>query len=392
MFRNSLGYLTVLDHVTDDLQSVPTKITNMTRFVLIAACALTIISCDRQVDEVVSLGLENPYWEVQYSDSTALFIGISAVDESTVWVSGSGGRFVRTTDGGSTWKAGVVPGADSLQFRDVHAFNSNTAFLLSIGSGTDSRIYRTDDGGDTWTMVFQNQDPNGFFDCFSFWDEDTGFAFSDSYENEFQLIQTSDGGTTWTRIDPARVPDAREGEGAFSASGTCVVTRPGGLGWFSTGASSVDTRVIRTKDYGKTWSESPTPIRSDSPTSGIFTLSFLDDSRGIAMGGEYSVADSLVLNVAITTDGGATWNTAGQSNLTGSVFGSSFVPNAPTPTIVGVAPTGTDYSTDHGMTWTRIDSTSYWSVAFVHADAGWAIGPRNIARIKNDRAARVTSR
>ncbi|TDI69281.1 MAG: hypothetical protein E2O85_05830 [Bacteroidetes bacterium] len=359
----------------------------MTRLLLLLGCALTLISCSRPNAEFVSLGLENPSWEIQYSDSTALFIGISVVNESTVWVSGSGGRVVRTTDGGSNWIAGVVPGADSLQFRDIHAFDSNTAFVLSIGSGTDSRIYRTDDGGETWTMVFQNQDPNGFFDCFSFWDLETGFAVSDSHENEFHLIQTVDGGSTWTRIDPALVPDARDGEGAFAASGTCVVTRPGGLGWFSTGASSVDTRVIRTTDYGQTWSESPTPIRSDSPTSGIFTLSFLDDSHGIAMGGEYSASDTLVLNVAITENGGETWTAAGQSNLTGSVYGASFVPNAPTPTVVGVAPTGTDYSTDNGMTWTRIDSSSYWSVAFVHADAGWAVGPKNIAKIQNDRTA-----
>ncbi len=385
MFRISPRYLAAQEQIKDFLLFISTETENMARFVLLLTCALAIISCDRRNDELASLGLEYPSWEVQYSDSTALFIGISVVDESTVWVSGSGGRFVRTTDGGSTWQAGVVSGADSLQFRDVHAFDANTAFLLSIGSGTDSRIYRTDDSGDTWTMVFQNQDPNSFFDCFSFWDENTGFAFSDSYENEFRLIQTNDGGTTWSRIDPALVPDAHEGEGAFAASGTCVVTRPGGLGWFSTGSSSVDTRVIRTSDFGQTWSESRTPIRSDSPTSGIFTLSFLDDAHGIAMGGEFVVADTLVLNVAVTEDGGATWNAAGQSNLTGSVFGSSYVPNAPTPTIVGVAPTGTDYSTDNGMTWSRIDSSSYWSVAFVHADAGWAIGPQNIARIQNDR-------
>ena len=332
-----------------------------------------------------TLGLENPSWNIQYTDTTALFIGISAVDESTVWVSGSGGRFVKTTNGGSSWTAGVVPGADSVQFRDVHAFDGNRAFVLSIGPGTDYRIYKTTDGGSTWGMSFQNQDPNGFFDCMSFWDENRGIAFSDSYEGEFQLIQTSDGGESWSRIDPEVVPDAHDGEGAFAASGTCVVTRPGGLGWFSTGASSVDTRVIRTTDFGATWTEAPTPIRSDSPTSGIFTLSFLDDDNGIAMGGEYNVADTLVLNVAVTHDGGASWAEAGQSNLTGSIFGSSYVPGAPTGTIVGVAPTGTDYSTDNGATWTRIDSSDFWSVAFVHADAGWAIGPQNIARIHNDR-------
>jgi len=351
---------------------------------LVSICCIVSMSCGQSEESSQRLALENPSWQVQYTDSTALFIGVHAVDENVVWVSGTGGRFVRTSDGGATWSPGVVPGADSLQFRDVHAIDANTAFLLSIGNGLSSRIYLTEDGGATWSMVYQNDDLNAFFDCFSFWSRDRGFAFSDSYENEFHLIQTNDGGASWSRIDPTVVPDARDGEGAFAASGTCVVTRPGGLGWFSTGASSVDTRVIRTTDYGETWSEAPTPIRSDSPTSGIFTLSFLDDSNGIAMGGEFNVADTLVLNVAVTEDGGASWSAAGQSNLRGSVFGASFVPRAPTPTIVAVAPTGTDYSVDNGMSWTRIDSSSYWSVAFVSADAGWAVGPQKIARIIND--------
>jgi photosystem II stability/assembly factor-like uncharacterized protein len=360
----------------------------MTKASLLSACsALTLFlsACDQEAGNDASVGIVNPSWHIQYSDSTALFIGISVVDEYTVWVSGSGGKYVRTTDGGETWIPGTVPGADSLQFRDVHAFDATTAYLLSIGNGPSSRIYRTDDAGSTWNMVFQNEDPNGFFDCFSFWDRDHGIAFSDSYENEFQLITTDDGGTSWNRIDPALVPDAREGEGAFAASGTCVVTRPGGYGWFSTGASSVDTRVIRTTDYGATWTEAPTPIASFSSSSGIFSLSFLDDMTGVALGGEYSNPDTLVQNVAVTSDGGASWKLGGQSNLTGSIFGGTYVPDAPSPTIVAVAPTGTDLSTDNGMTWTRIDSSSFWTVGFVHAGAGWAAGPTNIARLVNNR-------
>ena len=354
----------------------------MHRSLTVAIFVASIVALAACRDDRPSSGIVNPVWEVQYTDSTALFIGLSVVDEQTVWVSGTGGRFVRTTDGGETWTSGVVPGADSLQLRDVHAFDADTAFVLSIGSGTDSRIYRTTDGGERWDLVFRNEDPDAFFDCFSFWDRRRAFAFSDSHENEFHLVKTSDGGETWYRIDPALVPDARDGEGAFAASGTCVVTRPGGRGWFATGASGVDTRVIRTDDYGTTWDEAPTPIASASPSSGIFSLSFLDDENGVALGGEYGAPDTLVLNVAVTTDGGASWTAAGRSNLTGAVFGGAYVPDAPTPTIVGVAPTGTDYSTDNGATWTRIDDTSFWSVAFAGPDAGWAVGPASIARLR----------
>ncbi len=355
-------------------------------------------------DVVAAIVLSNPSWDIQYRDSTANFIGLFAVDGQTVWASGTGGKYARTADGGASWTAGTVAGADSLAFRDVHAFDNQIAYVLSIGNADDSRIYRTNDGGESWELQFQNQDPNSFFDCFSFWDKDRGFAFSDSFEGQFRLIRTMDGGATWTDIPPEVVPDARPGEGAFASSGTCVVTRPGGLGWFSTGASGIDTRVIRTTDYGETWSESPTPIESASPTAGIFTLSFLDNERGIAMGGDYSAVDSLLLNTAVTTDGGATWTAAGMSNVMGSIYGASYVSGASSPTIVAVAPTGTDFSIDNGRTWTFFSTEDFWAVsspsvsspsasstsdtfpgaAIAAQPAVWASGPGYIARLKNE--------
>jgi len=322
-----------------------------------------------------------PTWEVQHTDSTVLWIGMSIVDDLTVWVAGTGGRIARTVDGGESWMVITVPGADSLQFRDVHGFSALAAIALTIGNGDDSRIYRTFDGGVTWDLSFKNEDPNAFFDCLSFWDQDRGFAFSDSFEGEFTLLQTNNGGDSWARIDPARVPDARPGEGAFAASGTCVVTRPGGLGWFVTGASGIDSRVIRTTNYGLTWDEAITPLPSNSSTSGISSLTFLDDDVGAAFGGDFTLPDSILDNVAVTADGGATWTLTGPSNLGGSVFGATYVPWATTPTIVAVAPTGSDYSTDNGRTWTRIDSIAYWTVAFRSPRVGWAAGPGRISRI-----------
>jgi photosystem II stability/assembly factor-like uncharacterized protein len=322
-------------------------------------------------------------WETQYEDSTALFIGLHAVDAQTVWVAGTGGRVGRTVDGGTTWEINVVPGTDSLQFRDVHGVSADVAFALTIGNGTDSRIYRTDDGGTTWTESFRNEDPNAFFDCLSFWDDDRGFAFSDSFEGEFTLLRTMDGGASWSRIDPAVVPDAHPGEGAFAASGTCVVTRPGGLGWFVTGASGVDSRVIRTTDYGDSWEETISPIPSDAGTAGIFSLAMTTDTDGMIFGGDFAQPDSVFANAAVTADGGASWTMVSPAPIGGSIFGGSAVPGVGRDgghAYVGVAPTGSAWTLDSGATWTRIDSTAFWTVHFHGPDAGWAAGPGRIAR------------
>jgi len=325
----------------------------------------------------------DPSWEVQYTDSTTYFWALSIVDPNTVWVAGTQGRVAHTTDGGRSWKVAEVPGAEGLQFRDVHAFSDQEAFVLSIGNGPESRIYKTSDGGTSWELSFQNEDPNGFFDCLSFWDRGRGVAFSDSFEGEFRLMRTQDGGVSWHRIDPAVVPDAREGEGAFAASGTCLVTRPGGLAWFGTGASGVDTRVIRTADFGESWEESPTPILSTDGASGVFSLSFLEDETGMAVGGKYNQPDSIYDDAAVTYDGGASWSLVARTGLGGAASGVSYVPGAATPSLVAVSASGgTAFSLDHGQSWTVFDTTSYQAVAFLAPGVGWAVGNGRISKIR----------
>ncbi|MGH7565319.1 MAG: hypothetical protein ACREK2_00665, partial [Gemmatimonadota bacterium] len=65
--------------------------------------------------------LGTPILTPQRSGTVAQIIGLDAADERIAWAAGAGGTWVRTTDGGATWETGVVAGAESLQFRDVHA-------------------------------------------------------------------------------------------------------------------------------------------------------------------------------------------------------------------------------------------------------------------------------
>ncbi len=325
----------------------------------------------------------NPHWEAQASGTEARLQAVSIVSESVVWASGTGGTYARTTDGGATWHAGTVPGADTLEFRDVHGVDAQTAYLLSAGTGAASRIYKTTDGGATWALLFTNPEPEGFFDCFAFWDATHGLAFSDSIEGRLYLLVTEDG-ATWTRIPPETLPPALPGEGAFAASGTCVVTLAGGHVWFGTGASGVAARVFHSADYGRTWAVSETPLVSDTPTAGSYSLSFRDETHGAVLGGDYARRDTLLARtVATTSDGGATWMLAAPAPLRGAVFGATFVPGAATPTLVAVGPDGSAYSTDNGGKWARLDSVEYWSVAAFAPDAVWAVGPEGrIARLR----------
>jgi photosystem II stability/assembly factor-like uncharacterized protein len=314
-----------------------------------------------------------PVLTPQPSGTTVRLQAISVVNESVAWASGIGGTVAQTTDGGQTWNAYVVPGADSLQFRDIEAFDAKTAFLLSSGGGESSRIYKTSDAGASWTLQFTNSDPAGFFDCMAFWDSNHGALYGDAVDGSLVILTTTDG-ETWNRVPTSGLPEALPGEGGFAASGTCLVTHGDSTGWIATGATT-DARIIKTNDRGKTWTAYRTPVVSGSGTSGLTTVGFYDTMAGIAAGGEISDPDSFSENVAVTHDGGLTWALARRPVLPGAIYGLSVVPGAMTPTVVAVGPGGADYSIDNGATWTSLDTLEYWSVAFASPSVGWAVGP-----------------
>ena len=78
--------------------------------------------------------VHQPALTPQQSGTTQLLIAVSPVNSRVVWAAGTGGTYVVTTDGGSNWKAGVVPGAEALQFRDVQGVSDQIAYLMSIGN------------------------------------------------------------------------------------------------------------------------------------------------------------------------------------------------------------------------------------------------------------------
>ena len=133
----------------------------------------------------------NAQWIKQTVNTTASFRGLAVVSEKIVWASGTGGTVIRTMDGGKAWDVIAVPGADKLDFRDIEAFDANTAYTLSIGNGADSRIYKTTDGGKTWKEQFRNTREKAFFDAIACWDAKNCIAMSDPVDGHYVLINKS---------------------------------------------------------------------------------------------------------------------------------------------------------------------------------------------------------
>ncbi|MGB9121358.1 MAG: hypothetical protein WCE73_12115 [Candidatus Angelobacter sp.] len=311
----------------------------------------------------------------QNSKTDVQLRGISTVSSKVAWASGAKGTVLRSIDGGETWETLAIVGADSLDFRDIQAFDQNTAFVLSIGPGDQSRIYKTSDGGRIWQRQFANSDPKAFYDCFAFWDSTHGIAVSDSVDGKFPLIATSDG-MTWNPVAVKNMPAALPNEGAFAASGTCIATFGKNDVWFGTGGPAA--RVFHSADRGKTWAVAETPIIHGAASQGVFSLAFWTAKDGVAVGGDYKEPKKVGNVAAVTHDGGKTWTLA-QKFPSGYRSSVAVVPKAGVKGLFlfAVGSNGLDISDDGGANWKPMNEGNFNSLSPLIGRA-WAVGPSGL--------------
>ena len=142
----------------------------------------------------------------QSSNTSSLLQAISIVNENLVWVSGHQATYCVTKDAGETWSNHQIPGGDSLQWRDIHAFDENNVLVMGAGPGKMSQVRKTTDGGKNWAITYMMDHPDGFIDCMEFWDEDNGIIYGDAIDSTLFILLSSNGGETWTRVPSEDLP------------------------------------------------------------------------------------------------------------------------------------------------------------------------------------------
>lgn len=319
------------------------------------------------------------YWESITSPTSASFRGLSVVSDTEVWVSGTGGTFLWTDDGGITWTADTVAGAASYDFRDVHAISMDTVFLMSAGQDT-ARIYRTADRGRTWTLQYNSTRKGMFLNAISFFSPAHGIALGDPIDGKFTILRTEDGGITWSLLPDEALPAADSNEVTFAASGTSLATYGASKAWFVTGGAK-QSRVFYSSDTGKTWKPQPLPILADLQSRGAFSVVFWSDSEGAVTGGDYASPDSAAISAAATSDGGRTWKASVPSDATAYLSAVAYVPGDNSagrkPYLIGVGTPGTSVSTDGGINWILKDYSPLNAVsASPNGTTIWAVGAK----------------
>ena len=327
-------------------------------------------------------------WNVKTSGVDTNLRGLSVFasegknGRSVVWASGSNAIVLRSGNAGKDWERIVVPDSAGLDFRGVQVvaaattFHSpeklwisraaETVYVMSSGEGEKSRIYKTSDSGKNWELQYQGKGQEFFLDALVCVDATHCFALSDPVDGKFVILRTEDG-RHWSEMPRDAMPAAREKEGAFAASNSCLIIYGGRDLYFATGGPAA--RVFHSGDLGKNWTVAETPVASGKASAGIFSLA-RHGKTVVAVGGDYQDEKVSQKSAAVSLDEGKTW----QAVTDGLDRYRSGVTVKTDGTFVAVGPTGTEVSRD-GLHWERIDLSNF-NVVGDSEGTVWAAGPK----------------
>ncbi|MBS1639667.1 MAG: oxidoreductase [Bacteroidetes bacterium] len=147
--------------------------------------------------------------------------GLSVVNDNIFWASGSNGMIAKSTNGGKTIEWQQVKGYEKRDFRDIEAFDSNTAIIMGVD--WPAIILKTKDGGKNWYKVFEDSAKGMFLDAMDFQNDNFGIVIGDPLSENIYAAVTINGGESWRRLHKLEMRQiSKEGEAFFASSGTNI--------------------------------------------------------------------------------------------------------------------------------------------------------------------------
>jgi len=299
--------------------------------------------------------------------------GLSVVDEKIVWASGSNGMVARTFDGGLHFDWIQVPGYEKRDFRDVEAFDAETAIIMAID--TPAVILKTKDGGKTWSLVLEDKRPGMFLDAMSFHGK-SGLVVGDPIMGRAFLAKTSNAGDSWQVLEGPQLVD---GEAFFASSGSNV-------GFVQTAAASFnrhdlyewDAAIVSGGMQSRFFIKNTSfllPLRSGKNSSGANGIALGPDGQsGVIFGGDFASPkerDSSMLLFSFK-EGRLIFNPplvlpAGYKSHVVFLNGQE---------LFACGTSGIDLSGDGGNTWRHISDKPFHVMGFAAGDEKvWLAGP-----------------
>lgn len=341
------------------------------RFILALLISIALTGCELQPREFSDLSIETVYTD------TVSIRAIAPLDSGRVWFAANKGR-VGLVDNRTPRLATIKYQDTLLNFRSI-ASTGKSVFVLSIES--PAVLYKIGFDGTEATFiedVYEEEGPTVFYDAMAFWNDKEGIAMGDPVGGCLSILLTSDGGDSWCKIGCEDLPEIIEGEAAFAASNSNIALY-GDHAWLVTGGRRA--RVFHTPDKGSSWEVFDTPIIQGRAMTGIYSVDFYNDSKGVIFGGDWDNMTFNEGNKAVSTDGGKSWKLV--SNGSGPGYRSSvrFIPGTAGKGLVAVGSEGISYSPDFGQSWSQLSDEGFYALEFVNDTLAFAAGQGRIARI-----------
>lgn len=236
--------------------------------------------------------------------------GLSVPSDNIIWVSGSNGSVARSVDGGLHFKWMQVTGFEKRDFRDIEAFDADTAVIMAIAE--PAQLLRTTDGGEHWQIVFTDSTKGMFLDAMSF-NGPTGTVAGDPVNGRIFIANTEDGGRTWQRMHPY-MPDAETGEACFASSGTNLQMVKGqrrlAFQALVTGGTTSRLHLIPLPGSKAGVMTFPLPLVQGQESTGANSIAVWNQSW-LIVGGDFTKPNDTQGNCVITTNGGKNWQKPG---------------------------------------------------------------------------------
>lgn len=233
---------------------------------------------------------QQPAIKILESGKRVSIRGLSVVNDNIIWASGSNGSVARSIDGGNTFIWMQVPGYEKNDFRDIEAFDENTAIIMGIT--TPAVILKTKDGGKSWKKVFEDTTRGMFLDAMDFSNEHYGILVGDPIHNKLFLAQTLDKGESWKVISPREGNlgiEAKQGEAFFASSGTNIKMLSYGYNHFVMASGGKSSRIF----HGS--ATDSLPIMQGKESTGANSIAVYKDRKAVVVGGDFT-RDSIAHN------------------------------------------------------------------------------------------------
>lgn len=269
--------------------------------------------------------------------------GLSVISDKIIWVSGNKGTVGKSVDGGLTFVWMIVKGFEKSDFRDIEAFDENTAIIMAIAE--PAYILKTIDGGKTWKTVYENSTKGMFLDAIDFSVSKKGMVVGDAVDGKIFIANTKTSGDSWQEI--MLKPTAIGSEGCFASSGTNIVLYKNNYYFVSGGINS---------RFFKSGIPRQIPIIQGNETSGGNSIAISKNGKNlIIVGGDFNIIDNQIDNCLISKNRGKTF----QKSIVNPTGYRSCVEFISKKTAISCGLNGVDISNDKGVNWMNISKESF---------------------------------